>query len=118
LFAFSTNPEMVTTRSDTNRGSRNVQNVREEGNSIDPHIILLNERMERMEKSIEDLANLNAILQARIPEHSRPATENREDRDNVDGERHEEEVHESSRVEGTGERVENRGFIPGDLPPP
>jgi len=63
-----------------------VHNVREEGNSNDPHIIILNERMERMAKSIEDLANSNAILQARIPEHSSPATKNREDRDNIDGE--------------------------------
>jgi len=39
-----------------------------------------------MAKSIEDLANSNAILQARIPEHSSPATKNREDRDNIDGE--------------------------------
>jgi hypothetical protein len=68
---------MVTTRSDTNRESRNARNVREEGNSNDPQITLLNERMEQMAKGIEDLANLNAILQARISEHSRVATENR-----------------------------------------
>jgi hypothetical protein len=76
-FALSTNPDMVTTRSDTNRESRNARNVREEGNSNDPQITLLNERMEQMAKGIEDLANLNAILQARISEHSRVATENR-----------------------------------------
>lgn len=108
---------MVTTRSDTNRGSRNTRNVREERNSNDPQITLLNERMEQMAKSIEDLANLNAILQARISEHSWVATENQEARNNVDSKRHEEEVHESSRVEGTGERLENRGHVPGDLPP-
>jgi hypothetical protein len=67
---------MVTTRSYVNWGSLNARNIREEGNSNDPQLTLLNERMEQMAKSIEDLANMNAILQARIPEHSRAATEN------------------------------------------
>jgi hypothetical protein len=53
---------MVNTRSETNRVSRDAQNAREEGNSNDPQITRLNERIEQMAKSIEDLATMNAIL--------------------------------------------------------
>jgi hypothetical protein len=36
----------VTTRSDVKRGSRNARNIREEGNSNDPELTILNERIE------------------------------------------------------------------------
>jgi hypothetical protein len=53
------------------------------------------------------LANMNAILQAHIPEHSRAATKNREAPNSDVGERRKDEVHESSRVEGVRERLGN-----------
>jgi hypothetical protein len=76
--------------------------------------------MEQMAKSIEDLATVNAILQARVPELHRTATnpENREAHDSHIGERREEERHEGSRVEGSGERNYREEEIPGNLPPP
>jgi hypothetical protein len=81
---------MVNTRSEANRVPRDDQNAWEEGNSNDPQLTRLNERMEQMAKSIEDLATMNAILQAWVPEPHRTVTDpgNRE---------------EGSRVEGSGE---------------
>jgi hypothetical protein len=55
---------MVNTRSEANRVSRDDRNAREEGNFNDPQLTRLNERMDQMAKSIEDLENMNAILQA------------------------------------------------------
>jgi chromosome segregation ATPase len=77
----------------------------------------LNERLEQMAKNIEDLANMIAILQARIPEHSQTAPENREARNSQTDKRQEEEVHKSSLVEETEERLGHQEPTPGDLPP-
>jgi hypothetical protein len=73
-----------------------------------------------MAKSIEDLATMNAILQARVPELHRTAKnpENREAYDSHIGECREEERHEGSYVEGFGERNDCEEEIPGNLPPP
>jgi polyhydroxyalkanoate synthesis regulator phasin len=79
---------MVNTRLEANRVSRDAQNSREEGNSNDPQITRLNERIEQMTKSIEDLATMNAILQARVSELHRTVTdlENQEVRNSHIGE--------------------------------
>jgi hypothetical protein len=53
---------MVNTRSEANRASRDDRKAREEGNSNDPQLTRMNEKIEQMAKSIEDLANMNAIL--------------------------------------------------------
>jgi hypothetical protein len=66
---------MVNTRSEANRVPQDDRNAREEGNSNDPQLTRLNERMEQMAKSIEDLATMNAILQTRIPELHRTVTD-------------------------------------------
>jgi chromosome segregation ATPase len=66
---------MVNTRSEANRVSRDARNAREKGNSNDPQITRLNERIEQMAKSIEDLATMNAILQARVPELHQTVTD-------------------------------------------
>jgi chromosome segregation ATPase len=97
---------MVNTRSEANRVPRDDRNAREEGNSNDPQLTRLNERMKQMAKSIEDLATMNAVLQARVPELHQTVTdpENREALESHIGERREEERHEVSRVEGSGER--------------
>jgi hypothetical protein len=73
-----------------------------------------------MAKSIEDLATMNAILQAWVPELHRTSTnpENREAGGSHIGECREEEKHEGSRVEGSGERNDREEAIPGNLPPP
>jgi len=94
---------MVNTRSETNRVPRDDRNARDEGNSNDPQFTRLNERMEQMAKSIEDLATMNAVLHARVPELHRTVTDpgNRE---------------EGSRVEGSGE-PNNEEEVPGNLPP-
>jgi hypothetical protein len=94
---------MVNTRSETNRVPRDDRNARDEGNSNDPQFTCLNERMEQMAKSIEDLATMNAILQARVPELHRIVTDpgNRE---------------EGSRVEGSGEPNKEEE-VPGNPPP-
>jgi hypothetical protein len=111
---------MVNTRSKTNRVPRDDRNAREEGNSNDPQLTRLNERMEQMTKSIEDLATMNAILQARVPKPHRTVTnpENREAHDSHIDERREEERHEGSQVEGSGERNDREEDVPGNLPPP
>jgi hypothetical protein len=94
---------MVNTRSEANRVPRDDRNARDEGNSNDPQFTRLNERMEQMAKSIEDLATMNAVLQARVPELHRTVTEpgNRE---------------EGSRVEGSGEPNKEEE-VPGNPPP-
>jgi hypothetical protein len=94
---------MVNTRSEANKVPRDDRNAREEGNSNDPQLTRLNERIEQMAKSIEDLATMNAILQARVPELHQTATDpkNREARD--------------SHIE---ERNDQEEEIPGNLPPP
>jgi chromosome segregation ATPase len=111
---------MVNTKSEANRMPRDDRNAQDEGNSNDPQLTRLNERIEHMAKSIEDLATMNAILQARVPELHRTATnpENREARDSHIGERREEERHEGSHVEGSGERNDREEEIPSNLPPP
>jgi chromosome segregation ATPase len=111
---------MVNTKSEANRVPRDDQNAQEEGNSNDPQLARLNERMEQMAKNIEDLATMNAVLQAQVPELHRTVTdpENREARDNHIGERREEERHEGSRVEGFGERNGLEEEIHRNLPPP
>jgi hypothetical protein len=75
--------------------------------------------MEQMAKSIEDLANMNAILQARVPELHRTVTdpENEKVRDSHIDERREEERHEGSRVEGSEERNDCEEEIPENLLP-
>jgi hypothetical protein len=100
--------------------SRDDRNAREEGNSNDPQLTRLNERIEQMAKSIEDLATMNAILQAQVPELHPTGTnpENREARDSHIGERREEERHEGSKVEGSGERNGRKEEIPQNLLPP
>jgi predicted RNase H-like nuclease (RuvC/YqgF family) len=105
---------MVNTRSEGNRVPR------EEGNSNDPQLTRLNEKMEQMAKSIEDLATMNAILQARVPEHHRTVTdlENREACNSHIRERREEERPEGSRVEGSRKRNGRKEEIPKNLPPP
>jgi hypothetical protein len=82
---------MVNTRSEANRGPRDDQNAREEGNLNNPQLTRLNEKIEQMAKSIEDLANMNAILQARVPELHRVVKdpENWEARDSHIGKRRE-----------------------------
>jgi hypothetical protein len=94
---------MVNTRSETNRVPRDDRNARDEGNSNDPQFTHLNERMEHMAKSIEDLATMNAVLQAQVPELHRTVTDpgNRE---------------EGSRVEGSGEPKKEEE-VPGNPPP-
>jgi chromosome segregation ATPase len=111
---------MVNTRSKANRVSRDARNSREEGNSNDPQITRLNERIEQMAKSIEDLATMNAILQARVPELHRTVTdpENQEVRNSHIGERREEERHGGSRVEGFEERNNQEEEIPAHVSPP
>lgn len=94
---------MVNTRSEANRVPRDGQNAREDGNSTDPQLARMNERIEQMAKSIEDLATMNAILQARVPELHRT---------NTDPEYRE----EGSRVEGSG-KPNNREEVPGNPPP-
>jgi len=66
---------------------RDDRNARDEGNSNDPQFTRLNERMEQMAKSIEDLATMNAVLQARVPELPRSVTDqgNREEGNRVEG---------------------------------
>lgn len=73
-----------------------------------------------MAKSIEDLATMNAILQARVWELHQTATdlEYREARDSHIREQREEEKHKGSRVEGSRERNDREEEIPGNLPPP
>jgi hypothetical protein len=73
-----------------------------------------------MAKSIEDLATMNAILQARVLELHRTTTnpENREARDSHISKRREEERHEGSHIEGSGERNDREEEIIGNLPPP
>jgi hypothetical protein len=114
----STKSDMVTTRLEVNKGHWNGCDIQDEGNSNDPQLALLNERMEQMAKSNEDLANMNVILQARIPKHSRATMENREARNTHTGEPHEEEGPKSSRVEETEEMQVCREPILVDLPPP
>lgn len=111
---------MVNTRSEVNSVSRDNRNAREEGNSNDPQITRLNERIEQMAKSIEDFATMNAILQARVPEFHRTVTdlENQEIRNSHIGERLEEERHGGCRVEGSGERNDQEEEIPANLPLP
>jgi hypothetical protein len=101
-----------------NRVSRDDQNAREEGNSNDPQLTRLNERIEQMAKSIEDLATMNAILQARVPKLHRTVTEpeNQEARNSQIGERREEERHGDNRVEEFGERNNQEEEIPAHLP--
>jgi hypothetical protein len=65
---------MVNTRSEANRASRDDRNAREEGNSNDPQLTRMNEKIEQMAKSIEDLATMNAILQAWVSEIHRAVT--------------------------------------------
>jgi chromosome segregation ATPase len=89
---------MVNIRSKANRVPRDARNAREEGNSNDPQINRLNERIEQMVKSIEDLDTMNAILQARVPELHRTVTdpESQEVRNSHIGEQREEERHGGS----------------------
>jgi hypothetical protein len=65
-----------------------------------PNSTGLNERIEQMAKSIEDLATMNAILQARVPELHRTVTdpEVQEVRNSHIGEQREEERPGGSRV--------------------
>jgi len=76
--------------------------------------------MEQMAKSIEDLATMNAILQAWVPELHRIVTnsENREVRNSHIGEHRKEGRNEGSRVEGSGERNDREEEIPENLPLP
>jgi TolA-binding protein len=105
---------MVNTRSEANRVSWDARNAREEGNSNDPQITRLNERIEQMAKSIEDLATMNAILQAQVPKLHRTVTdpENQEVRNSHVEERWEEERHGGSRVEGSGKETTKRKKSP------
>lgn len=111
---------MVNTRSEANRVSRDARDAREEGNSNNPQITRLNERIEQMDKSIEDLATMNAILQAQVLKLHRTVTdpENQELCNSHIGEHQEEERYEGSRVEGSGERNDQEEEIPTHLPSP
>jgi hypothetical protein len=111
---------MVNTRSEANRASRDDINAREEGNLNDPQLTRMNERIEQMAKSIEDLATMNDVLQARVPKIHRPVTnpEVQEVHDSHIGERREDERPGGSRVEESGERNNREEEIPMHLPPP
>jgi len=110
---------MVNTRSEANRASQDDRNAREEGNSNDPQLTRMNERIEQMAKSIEDLATMNAILQVRVPELHRTVTdpEVQEVHNSHIGGRREEERLGGNRVKESGER-NNQEEIPVHLPPP
>jgi hypothetical protein len=74
--------------------------------------------MEQMAKSIEDLATMNAILQAWVPELHRIVTnpENREVRNSHIGEHREEGRNEGSRVEGPESEMTVRKKSPKIFP--
>jgi len=80
----------------------------------------MNEKIEQMAKSIEDLATMNAILQAWVPEIHRTVTdpEVQEVHNSHIGERREDERPRGSRVEESGERNNQEEEIPVHLPLP
>jgi hypothetical protein len=108
---------MVTTRSKNhsrliNGQERSIQD--EEGTSNDPQITitLLNDKISQMAKSITDLADINATLQARLPELFRTEPENKEGRNSHTGGQRKEEEHLSQNQEGSGERTDHRDADP------
>jgi hypothetical protein len=80
----------------------------------------MNGKIEQMAKSIEDLATMNDVLQARVPEIHRAVTdpEVQEVHNSHIGERQEDERPGGSRVEESGERNNQEEEIPVHVSPP
>jgi len=111
---------IVNTRSEANRASWDDRNARKEGNSNNPQLTRMNEKIEQMAKSIEDLATMNAILQALVPEIHLTVIdpEVQEVHNSHIGERGEDERPGGSRVEEFRERNNQEEEILVHLPPP